>query len=1013
MPRMNILSKSEQEKFNTPPIFTGYERKQFFTLTKPLEEVAETLRTSSTRIGFVLSCGYFKAAKKFFRPKDFQRNDIGYVARSLSLASEQFVPEHYVQSTRQWHQDIILEFYGYRRFDKNALKILEQEILFMIRSQLKPKLIFWCCIDILIRERIQIPPYFQLSELILNAVNQRKKELIAVIRCQLSVETKSLLDGLFTQEKEIPYTRYKLTLLKKLSQSKKPTQIKERASDLLYVSELYNNLKPLISILGLKYEGIRYFANSVIKSDIFQLNQRREEDRYIHVVAFIAHQYYRLQDNLVDTLLTAVKSFENGAKRDHKEWCYGQRKNQHQFFKILTSSVDKKVFGFVRQVRDIIDNNDTDAGKLALIRNLLEINHTGFSNVEREWNDFKSGLDSGTDDPRYYDILEERSLRLQNRVGPILKALDFQYEAGAHFITDAIEHFRKNNGVIRNNAPVSFLEDAEQKAVADNGIFRPSLYKVLLFMHVADAIKSGQINLEYSYKYRSLDEYLIAKNRWDAEKKDLLHRAELEDFEYCKPVLKQLEHALSMQYKNTNDHIQNNDNSYFKVRTNDNFTIATPKQEDEATDLLKTYFPDRHFVPLPEILSTVNAYTAFLREFQHWQQRYTKGRTDDKILYAGIIGLGCAIGIPKMSRISKLINESALQHAVNWYFSLENIRSANDCIVRCMDRMELPNIYRKNQNTLHTASDGQKFEVKTDSLNANYSFKYFGKGQGVTANTFIDERNLLWHSLVFSASERESAYVIDGLMHNDVIKSDIHSTDTHGYSEAIFATTHLLGFSYAPRIKNLKKQTLYIYRSGKYNHQTAWAVQPTKYVNEALIEECWDDILRLVTTIKLKESSASDIFRRLNSYSKQHKLYQALKSYGQIIKSNFILRYIDDVELRQAIEKQLNKVELANRFTRAIAVGNPREFTQGDKEEQEIAESCNRLIKNAIICWNYLYLSQKLEGIDTTEQQDKLLLAISSHSPMSWAHTNLLGEYDFSDEKLKDTAGIRLPKFSA
>ncbi len=271
---------------------------------------------------------------------------------------------------------------------------------------------------------------------------------------------------------------------------------------------------------------------------------------------------------------------------------------------------------------------------------------------------------------------------------------------------------------------------------------------------------------------------------------------------------------------------------------------------------------------------------------------------------------------------------------------------------------------------------------------------------------------MLWHSLVFSASERESAYVIDGLMHNDIIKSDIHSTDTHGYSEAIFATTHLLGFSYAPRIKNLKKQTLYIFKDGKNNVQSDWNVQSTKYVNETVIKEYWDDILRLVTTIKLKETSASDIFRRLNSYSKQHKLYQALKSFGQIIKSDFILRYIDDVELRQAIERQLNKVELANRFTRAIAVGNPREFTQGDKEDQEIAESCNRLIKNSIICWNYLYLSQKLERIDNSGQKNKLLSAISSHSPMSWAHTNLLGEYDFSDEKLKDTAGIRLPKIA-
>ena len=58
----------------------------------------------------------------------------------------------------------------------------------------------------------------------------------------------------------------------------------------------------------------------------------------------------------------------------------------------------------------------------------------------------------------------------------------------------------------------------------------------------------------------------------------------------------------------------------------------------------------------------------------------------------------------------------------------------------------------------------------------------------------------------------QSAYVIDGLMYNDVIKSDIHSTDSHGYTESIFGATYLLGFSYAPRIKNLKRQRLYIFK---------------------------------------------------------------------------------------------------------------------------------------------------------------------------------------------------------
>jgi hypothetical protein len=85
--------------------------------------------------------------------------------------------------------------------------------------------------------------------------------------------------------------------------------------------------------------------------------------------------------------------------------------------------------------------------------------------------------------------------------------------------------------------------------------------------------------------------------------------------------------------------------------------------------------------------------------------------------------------------------------------------------------------------------------VRGDSLHASRSFKYFGQGHGVSAYTFVDERNFLWHSLMISAADRESAYVIDGLMHNDVVKSDIHSTDSHGYTEAVFGLTHLLGFS--------------------------------------------------------------------------------------------------------------------------------------------------------------------------------------------------------------------------
>ena len=91
---------------------------------------------------------------------------------------------------------------------------------------------------------------------------------------------------------------------------------------------------------------------------------------------------------------------------------------------------------------------------------------------------------------------------------------------------------------------------------------------------------------------------------------------------------------------------------------------------------------------------------------------------------------------------------------------------------------------------------------------------------------------------------------------------------------------------------------------------------------------------------------------------------------------------------------------------RSVAVGNPREFTQAEKEEQEIAEGCNRLIKNSIICWNYLYLTHKLAKIKDQKLKDALLKTIASHSVISWAHINMLGEYDFAEEKLQDQLGI-------
>jgi hypothetical protein len=104
------------------------------------------------------------------------------------------------------------------------------------------------------------------------------------------------------------------------------------------------------------------------------------------------------------------------------------------------------------------------------------------------------------------------------------------------------------------------------------------------------------------------------------------------------------------------------------------------------------------------------------------------------------------------------------------------------------------------------------------------------------------------------------------------------------------------------------------------------------------------------------------------------------------------------------------KGENVNKFARAISFGNNQEFLYGDKVEQEIAEGCRRLIKNAIICWNYLYLTQKIAEAESDDRRQELIAAVRHGSVASWGHFNLHGEYDFAEEKMQDSVGLQATK---
>jgi TnpA family transposase len=1008
---MQILSPAEQRAFDTPPLMNAVQRKAAFDLPVAFQSEAQQLRDPVHKIGFCLNAGYFRRSRRCFAAESFHVRDIGFVAGQLGYEAAIFQTSAYPIRTRQRHERAIERLSGFRRLDTageaGLVLLVEQKVA----AHAKPKVIFYAAVEHLAADRSISPSYRSLQDLILGAIARFRTRQLVLIEKHMTPDIASALEALLGEDDgPEAVKRHRLTILKQNTQSVRPMVIKARVENHADLAKLFHQVEPIVTVLGWDLNSMRAYALAVMKSDVHDVRRRKTSDRQMHLIAFIAYQYYNLQDNLVATLLSSVKAAENSAAREFKDWCFAERKSQAAKLKARIQAFEvhfQTAMATLQSVFDAADLSDTD--KLTSLRLLLfPIDSKPVLSDEILQDIKETTASSETDDAQYFDILEARSRRLQNQVSGVLKSLAFRTESHIKPLLAALEYFRKVDGQVSKSAPVGFLDPSERKAVGSGTEFRPSLYKVMLFQHVSKAIKSGSISLTQSHKYRPLDDYLISPDEWRRERSQLLEQAGMSAFSDPDPTLLALKKALDSQFVLTNKHIADGTNIHAKQMPSGHLRVQTPKLDEVEVTALSQYFPQRHYVPLTEILSTVNEATGFTDSLAHLQQQYARP-VSRAVFFAGIIGLGCGIGLRKMARISGTIREDALEHAANWHFSRENLIAANDRIVAFMDGLELPEIYRRKPNQSHTASDGQKFEVTVDSLTANHSYKYFGKGQGVSVYTYVSDKALLWYSTVFSAAERDSAYVIDGLMHNDVVRSTIHSTDTHGYSEVIFGTSHFLDISYAPRIKNLKRQTLYGFKSTSQEERKSWVVQPDKYVDENMVRIHWDEILRLAVTIKLKRVTASDIFRRFNSYSKQNSLYTALKAFGRIIKTLFVLRYIDDVDLRMAIEALLNKIELANRFTRAVAVGSPRDFIFALQEDQQVAESCNRLIKNAIVCWNYLYLEMRLRTAEPAMQAE-MMLAIKAHSPQSWAHVNMLGEYDFSEDKLTDSFGILPPK---
>ncbi len=172
------------------------------------------------------------------------------------------------------------------------------------------------------------------------------------------------------------------------------------------------------------------------------------------------------------------------------------------------------------------------------------------------------------------------------------------------------------------------------------------------------------------------------------------------------------------------------------------------------------------------------------------------------------------------------------------------------------------------------------------------------------------------------------------------------------------------------------------------NHQS----KKHDVIDWKLIETHLTDMLRVVLSIKAGKFTASTILRKLGTYSRKNRLYQAFSELGRAIRTGFLMEYLGSQELRSSIQGALNKSEAFNGFTKWVGFGSAGIIQNNNREEQRKIIKYNHLVSNCLIFYNVFEISRILqEYIQAGNTIEKEILG--ALSPYLTKHINRFGSY--------------------
>ena len=976
---VDFLSPAQRENYGRYPNDLAPEFiANYFFLDDQDREWIRNKRGAFSRLGYALQLTTARFVGTFYSDlTEIPYKIIERIATQINVADIQNSLERYQKSEQRWRHTVeIRTRYGFTEFNEEGIRFKLGRWLYALfwTGTDRPGLLFEQTVLWLINNKVLLPGITTVERFIAEIRSRMDTRLWrSLIKNLTNDQTEKLNNLLLVAEKQ---RQSLLDILRK-------GPVRASSKTLVKALKRIEMARELSIVLPKRLpEGrvsvLSRFANTAKTTAISRLSYER---KMATLVAFAHHFEATAQDDALDILSIVLSELFSKAKRTN-----------HKTRLRTIKDLDSAAATLIDACKVVLDNNLTDQEVRSKIFNIVGYEELIIAVTE------VNALIQPPDDV-FYRELEDKEQTIKNFLPSLLRVIHFDGNEAGKPIIQALDWLKSKS---KKEAPMDLVSKTWKRYIHDKeNQFNKTAYIFCVLDKLQGALKRRDLFISPSWRYSDPRANLHGGTEWEAIRPVICRSLNLtnEPHGYLQEFVNELDETYKLVAKN----FDNNPFIRFDLIKGSEELILTQLDkldEPESLKLLRSEVKSRlPRVDLPEVLLEIAKRTNFISAFTHINEGNARAVDLEISICAVLLAQACNTGLEPFVRedIPALKRDRLIWVDQN-YIRDETITASNAILVAAQNQSKLA---KKWGGGDIASADGMRFVVPVRSLHAAPNPKYFNQGRGVTWYNLLSNQRTGLNDVTVPGTLRDSLILLGVVLEQQTeLKPTRIMTDTGAYSDIVFGLFRLLGYRFSPRLADLGDARFWrvdpLADYGKLN------ILAKHRANLERIIPHWDDVLRLVGSLKLGRVPATGIMRTLQVGDKPTRLAQAIAEIGRIDKTIHMLNYIHDESCRRSTLLQLNLTEGRHSLARSVFHGKRGELHQRYREGQEDQLGALGLVLNVLVHWNTIYMDATLDQLKNdnfpVNEEDEVRL-----SPFAKAHFNMLGRYSFSmSDEVKD-----------